>query len=81
MVMVWSWYGDGLVEVKAPQQTRRLARERATGVGVGYPDASSMQRTMHPSGLIGPISARIMLSLRWRIANPLITHAYAQDRI
>jgi hypothetical protein len=29
MVMVWSWYGDGLVEVKAPQQTRRLARERA----------------------------------------------------
>ena len=35
MVMVWSWSGDGLVEVKAPQQTRRLARGRATGVGVG----------------------------------------------
>jgi hypothetical protein len=30
MVMVWSRYGDGLVEVKAPQQTRRLARGRAT---------------------------------------------------
>jgi hypothetical protein len=30
MVMVWSWSGDGLMGVKAPQQTRRLARERAT---------------------------------------------------
>jgi hypothetical protein len=77
MVMVWFWYGDGPVEVKAPQQTRRLARGRATGVGVGYPDTSSMQRTMHQSGLIGPILARIMLSLRRRIANLLITHAYA----
>jgi hypothetical protein len=40
MVMVWFWYGDGRMGVKAPQQTRRLARERATGVGVGRLDAT-----------------------------------------
>ena len=44
MVMVWFWCGDGLVEVKAPQQTRRLARGRATsgrhGVSMHLIDAT-----------------------------------------
>lgn len=71
--MVCRWYGFGLEMVLKACTAHAASRAGGRAGRVGYPDTSSMQSMMHSSGLIGPISARIILSLRRRIANPLIT--------
>ena len=57
------WYADGMALVwrwceTSPGDTPPRAHAAGRGLAI------LMQRTLHSSGLIGPISARIMLSLR-----------------